>query len=372
MSGQEIPDLRTLLGSRRGGPSRGRARGRGGFGSSHEGREALKDEAVRNTDQDAAGSRVSCVELGYLHDPYAKLFATQPATRRLPLLNRGSYVRTSAIDDLVDRFMNASTGPKQIISLGAGTDTRYFRLRDRYPDLQLVYHEIDFATNTAAKLTSIQRHPQLHSKLTSRSAPNPLALPPAATTYHSSTYNVHALDLRTLAASSEENTLPTLPNIDPTLPTLLLSEMCLVYLPAPTVSSILSSFLQKYIPEPTPVSLILYEPILPNDAFGRTMISNLSTRNIHLPTLLAYPELSDQRARLQQYGFHQGAHVADTASIWRAWVTDEEKERVAALEMLDELEELDLLLRHYCVAWGWRDSGSEGVFTKAWADIKEQ
>lgn len=41
------------------------------------------------TDQDAAGSRVSCVELGYLHDPYARLVATQPSTRRLPLLNRG-------------------------------------------------------------------------------------------------------------------------------------------------------------------------------------------------------------------------------------------------------------------------------------------
>ena len=89
MSAQEIPDLRTLLGNRRGGPQRGRARGRGGFGTSSENNDLLKDTAVRNTDQDAAGSRVSCVELGYLDDPYAKLFTTQTATRRLPLLNRG-------------------------------------------------------------------------------------------------------------------------------------------------------------------------------------------------------------------------------------------------------------------------------------------
>lgn len=89
MSAQEIPDLRTLLSNRRGGPQRGRGRGRGGFGSSSESNDAIKDNAVRNTDQDAAGSRVSCVELGYLDDPYAKLFATQPSTRRLPLLNRG-------------------------------------------------------------------------------------------------------------------------------------------------------------------------------------------------------------------------------------------------------------------------------------------
>lgn len=92
MSAREIPDLRTLLGSRRGGPSRGGTRGRGGIPSGHisTGRGTGADDAVRNTDQDAAGSRVSCVELGYLNDSYAKLFASQPATRRLPLLNRGA------------------------------------------------------------------------------------------------------------------------------------------------------------------------------------------------------------------------------------------------------------------------------------------
>ena len=63
-----------------------RGRGGGGLGSSSD---QKRDDAVKGTDQDAAGSRVSCVELGYLHDPYAKLFATQPSTRRLPLLNRG-------------------------------------------------------------------------------------------------------------------------------------------------------------------------------------------------------------------------------------------------------------------------------------------
>jgi hypothetical protein len=88
-SNNEIPDLRTLLGNRRGGGLRGRGRGRGGFGNSSEENEQIRDDAVKGTDQDAAGSRVSCVELGYLHDPYAKLFATQSATRRLPLLNRG-------------------------------------------------------------------------------------------------------------------------------------------------------------------------------------------------------------------------------------------------------------------------------------------
>jgi [phosphatase 2A protein]-leucine-carboxy methyltransferase len=310
---------------------------------------------------------LSCVELGYLDDPYAKLFATQHAPRRLPLLNRGTYVRTSAIDLLVDRFMVTDPdGPKQIVSLGAGTDTRYFRLRDKYPGTNLIYHEIDFPTNTASKLISIRQHAQLWTKF----GTDPPSLPPGATTYHSATYNIHALDLHSLAQSEEPSSPPTLPNLSPTTPTLLLSEMCLCYLPAPTVSTILSTFLTHYLPAPTPVSIIFYEPILPNDAFGRTMISNLSTRNIRLPTLTAYPELRDQRARLATYGFVSGAQAVDTERIWREWVSEEEKERIAGLEMLDELEELELLLKHYCVAWGWREGGQgQNIFSMAWGEV---
>ncbi|OAL52046.1 leucine carboxyl methyltransferase 1 [Pyrenochaeta sp. DS3sAY3a] len=363
-SANDIPNLRTLLGPRRGGPSRGRGRGRGGIGASSEEKEQLRDNAVKGTDQDAAGSRVSCVELGYLDDPYAKLFATQQATRRLPLLNRGTYVRTSAVDRLVTHFLLADpTAVKQIVSLGAGTDTRFFRLLDLHPEVKMIYHEIDFPTNTAAKINAIQRQPLLHKKL--------LHTPTTSTSYHSETYNIHALDLRSLhVAATDETPLPQIPNLNPSLPTLFLSEMCLIYLSPLVVQSIVSTLLTHYLQPSTPASLILYEPILPQDAFGRTMISNLQTRNIQLPTLTAFPELGDQRSRLKQYGFAAGARAADTNFIWQSWVNDAEKERVAGLEFLDELEELDLLLKHYCVAWGWRD-GESDLFSRAWAHITE-
>ncbi|KAF2031095.1 leucine carboxyl methyltransferase [Setomelanomma holmii] len=363
-SNNEIPNLKTLLGTRRGGGLRERGRGRGGLGSSPEAAEQIRDDAVKGTDQDAAGSRVSCVELGYLHDPYAKLFATQPTTRRLPLLNRGTYVRTTAIDELVTKFLLTDpSSAKQIISLGAGTDTRFFRLLDLYPNTRLVYHEIDFPTNTVAKITCIQKQPLLYRKL--------LHIPTTSTSYHSDTYNMHALDLRSLASSSDDAPRPKIPNLDPTLPTLILSEMCLVYLQPLTVQKIVSSLLTHYLRLTSPASIILYEPILPLDAFGRTMISNLRSRNIHLHTLTAYPELGDQRVRLKGYGFDEAAKAEDTSYIWRKWISEEEKERVGSLEFLDEFEELELLLRHYCIAWGWRNGDSD-VFSKAWANVPEQ
>ncbi|ORY13251.1 S-adenosyl-L-methionine-dependent methyltransferase [Clohesyomyces aquaticus] len=372
MASSEIPNLRTLLGHGRGGPSRGRGRGSGHGGASHGGGEALNDQAVQKTDDDAASFRLSSVELGYLDDPYAKYLAAQSRPRRPPLINRGTYVRTTAIDLLIHKFLSTSPEqPKQIVSLGAGTDTRYFRLRDAHPNAQLVYHELDFPANTMTKLAALQKHPQLHSKVSPQPPPNPLSLTPGATSFHSPTYNLHAVDLRSLATTSKATPPPPLPNLDPSLPTLIFSEMCLVYLQPSIASAVISAFLTTYITAPTPISLILYEPILPHDAFGRMMTSNLAHRNISLPTLMEYPTLSDQRKRLRSYGFCDVSRAADTEFIWREWVAEEEKERIAALEMLDEQEELNMLLRHYCVAWGWRDGGAEGVFSRAWEGVVE-
>lgn len=83
------PSLPNLLHSRgRGG--RPLRRGRGGASSSAA---VHPDEIVQRTDTDAAVSRLSAVELGYLDDPYARFFAqgSGPGDRRLPIINRGEW-----------------------------------------------------------------------------------------------------------------------------------------------------------------------------------------------------------------------------------------------------------------------------------------
>lgn len=103
------------------------------------------DDAIRETDSDAAGSRLyvgqlgeililrSAVNQGYLADPFVTLLHRPPRgaqTRRAPLINVGTHHRTWAIDRLVDRFLRSGLPGqrKQIVSLGAGSDTRYWRL----------------------------------------------------------------------------------------------------------------------------------------------------------------------------------------------------------------------------------------------------
>lgn len=91
------------------------------------------DASVRQTDNDAALAKLSAVNKGYLTDPFVKHFVPrahlQPS--RPPLINIGTFVRTVAIDDLVHQWIDTATGDAtrcQILSLGAGSDTRFWRL----------------------------------------------------------------------------------------------------------------------------------------------------------------------------------------------------------------------------------------------------
>jgi [phosphatase 2A protein]-leucine-carboxy methyltransferase len=258
---------------------------------------------------------------------------------------------------------------KQIVSLGAGTDTRYFRLAAANPSLALIYHEIDFPINTRAKISTIKQTPALLSVLSAHSGdPDSILIAANGEYMTSPTLNIHAIDLRTISPSS----LPTIPNLHQNAPTLLLSECCLIYLTPEHNAQILTAFTQHLLPAPAPLALVLYEPIRPNDPFGRTMVANLASRGIRLLTLQRFEDLAAQRARLKTYGFEASQRAADTEFLWRTWVGEGEKARVAECEMLDEVEEWVLLAKHYCVAWGFREPPGAGVFEEAWADLEAQ
>jgi [phosphatase 2A protein]-leucine-carboxy methyltransferase len=300
----------------------------------------------------------------------------------------GTYVRTTTIDHLVAKFLSQEPQQKkQIISLGAGTDTRAFRLFASQPPPNLIYHEIDFAVNTAAKIKFIQSAPLLQRAL-GIGRPENVTISDAGDALHMSGYHLHPLDLRRLKRSAPADSQVHLRDVDVTLPTLLISECCLVYLSPSEAVDVVGYFTETLFPgagdkanedavddsgntgSGTPLGLIIYEPIRPDDAFGRTMVSNLATRGIQLQTLHRYASLEAQRSRLREQGFNGGQAAADMDFLWERWVSEEEKDRVAGLEMLDEMEEWKLLAQHYCVAWGWRE-GTGSVFV-GWRGIQGQ
>ncbi|KAK3398534.1 S-adenosyl-L-methionine-dependent methyltransferase [Sordaria brevicollis] len=424
-----IPNLLSLRGRIGGGGiNQGRYRGvirRGGRGHGPGGApgsaSAAHDATIQGTDTDAAVSRMSAVQIGYLDDPYAELFAQSGpgAARRLPIINRGTYARTTAIDKLVDKFLDdteRSPEGRQIVSLGAGTDTRSLRLFSPSaptPRKRVIYHEIDFPAMCEKKQRIVRGAPQLRSILSDPESVDELSQHGGGNSWHSkvvaekhegSELWVHGLDLRAIAAAqqpsqqqqqqqpplplgapvgsrglhsattqdeqqTEEGTTQqqpqqkeplTLTSLNPNLPTLLISECCLCYLQHSAASSIISFFTTTI---QSSLGIVIYEPIKPDDAFGKMMVSNLAAREIKMPTLEVYKEAEDQERRLWEAGFGKdgekggGVKSKTIEQIWEEWTSQEEKERVDALGGLDEVEEWQLLAGHYIVVWGWRGEG---------------
>ncbi len=162
----------------------------------------------------------------------------------------------------------------------------------------------------------------------------------------------HGRDLRELSKSPSQDSPAILAGLRTDVPTLLISECCLCYQETSEAKAVIEWFTSK-IPS---IGILIYEPIRPDDAFGRVMVSNLAARDIAMPTLAVYKERGDQETRLKDAGFDSVRQMT-VDEAWDRWVPAEEKERVNSLEGLDEVEEWHLLARHYIIAWGWRGGG---------------
>ncbi|TGJ86220.1 hypothetical protein E0Z10_g2511 [Xylaria hypoxylon] len=311
------------------------------------------DTIIQGTDTDAAVSRMSAVDLGYLEDQYSRFFVQAPAmgaaVRRLPIINRGTYTRTTALDRLIGSFLSATDGQeRQIVSLGAGTDTRAFRLFNKESQAKLIYHEVDFPTVIARKYHLVRSIPALRAVIQRPGSIDRTHTWRDEDLPDGSQYWCYGLDLRDL---SKPDVTP-LAGLRTDVPTLLLSECCLCYLEVTEASKVIKYFTDRI----SCLSSVIYEAVHPNDPFGKQMVSNLAARRIRMPTLEEYTDPSTQEARLRDAGF-DSVHSLTIERIWEDWISPDEKERVDNLEGLDEVEEWSLLADHYSVSWD--DVGSE-------------
>jgi [phosphatase 2A protein]-leucine-carboxy methyltransferase len=301
---------------------------------------------VRSTDNEALLSRVSAIEAGYLQDDAALAFARGRTLRRSPIINRGTFARCEGIDKLFVEFLEFDgSSMKQIISLGAGSDTRYFRF-SKNTQYSFRYYELDFEDIVARKGSIIERNSDLQTILDTSEERKLFLMP---------------MDLRDNIPPGTNDDI--FAEIDWNLPTLILSECCLVYLDAEKANNVLSSLLSRF----PRAGVIIYEPICGSDPFGQMMIHNLAvglfakvvqtnvkkTRGIVLRTLVQYPSLDSQKARLSSLGMNV-QYAATILYIFNSWFPDRRR-KIESLEMLDELEEWNLLSTHYCIVVGIKD-----------------
>lgn len=127
-------------------------------------------------------------------------------------------------------------------------------------------------------------------------------------------------------------------------PTLILSEIVLVYLDADQGNKIIKWFCDNLVSQCT---FLVFEHTMPTDPFGEMMLKNLHERGILLKSIMEYPTVKKQQERYLQLGF-KSVLGFDLGQAYDQLVPHEEKLRISKLEILDELEEWILLCSHYC------------------------
>ncbi|KAG8467094.1 hypothetical protein KFE25_000410 [Diacronema lutheri] len=302
--------------------------------------------AVADTSNTAAISKRCAAQLGYVDDPFACWF-DRSHTRCAPIINRGTFVRVAAIDAVCDQFAPPARAPgdddlgaveRQILSLGAGLDTRAWRMRHAGCRLAR-YVEVDLPAVCDRKL-HVLRGQRARDARGASAAPAADDAEGAACLLASRADALVSADLSNLdslrAALLEAR-------FDPRLPTLVLIECVLVYM-APDAGSALLRFLAGYLSD---AACLAYEMIRPDDAFGRQMRANLEARGLRIPGIDGCTDTRAHEARFAQCGW-SGCRAVDMLHWYEHVLPRAERQRVERVEWLDELEEWKLLLSHYC------------------------
>ncbi|CAI2166417.1 16059_t:CDS:2 [Funneliformis geosporum] len=321
-----------------------------------------QDNAIRGTNDDAVTSKLSAVTTGYINDVFVKYFVKRPS-KRPPIINRGSYVRNAGLDILITKFLEVGEGnlKKQIVSLGAGSDTRYFHFKITSRNFHK-YFEIDFPEITSKKVAIIRRNNDLLDLIGTN-----MQIGKGGTEIYAPDYCLMSGDLRSWA----DNLVPRLKEhgFDQSIPTLFLSECVLIYM-----DPIDSNKIVQWVGDNMKLAMfIVFEQILPNDPFGSVMLQNLRAINIELRGIYAYPDLQSQKDRYLLRGWTH-AEAVDINEIHDKHIDSKELFRISKLEFLDELEEWRLLAAHYCIAWAYsvKDALDESLFDNVKFDNYER
>ncbi|XP_074866601.1 leucine carboxyl methyltransferase 1 [Carettochelys insculpta] len=307
------------------------------------------DEAVRGTCEDASACKRYAVSIGYWKDPYIQYFVRQAKERKAPEINRGYYARVHGVSQLVKTFLKKTECNCQIINLGAGMDTMFWRLKDENL-LPKKYFEVDFPMIVGRKIYTIKSKPPLSKPIMESHSGESFLID--AHSLDSSRYSILAADLRN--PSEMEIKLKKF-NMDTQLPTLLIAECVLVYMTPQQSSDLLKWAANTF----QAAMFINYEQVNMADRFGQIMIENLQRRQCSLSGVEACRSLDSQRERLLLNGW-ETASAIDMMKVYSS-LPQADVKRIEGLEFLDEKELLEQLMQHYCICWATKDSCNLGL-----------
>uniref|UniRef100_A0A8D0KFS9 Leucine carboxyl methyltransferase 1 n=1 Tax=Salvator merianae TaxID=96440 RepID=A0A8D0KFS9_SALMN len=274
----------------------------------------ISDEAVRGTCDDASLCKRYAVNVGYWQDPYIEHFVRLPKERKAPEISRGYYARVQGVGHLLKAFLHKTQCNCQIINLGAGMDTLFWKLKDENL-LPRKYFEVDFPSIVTRKIHTIKSKPPLSKPIMESHSGESLLID--AHSLDSSRYSIIGADLRDLP-KLEENLKKC--DMDPCLPTLLMAECVLIYMTHEH-----STCLLKWVADMFRTAMFInYEQVNMADRFGQIMIENLQSRQCSLVGVEDCRSLDTQKARFLLNGW-ETANAADMVQVYRSLPPDDIK-----------------------------------------------
>ncbi|SCP05884.1 leucine carboxyl methyltransferase, putative [Plasmodium ovale] len=294
---------------------------------------------VQSTTYEAASSKFSAVQLGYYRDPFLKYFIKK-IEKRSPLINRGYYSRVAALRQYIDLFFKSLNDgkPVQVVNVGAGLDTTFFWIRERYKNV--TYYEMDFYELLREKSSVINQVDELKKFLIYDE--KTVDDWKKGDVINCVNYKMLSFDLNDWA-SIERNLTSYKFNFS--LPTLFLCECVLIYLEIESSDNLIKKLAELM---KNTACIIVYEQVNPSTAFGKIMIDNFNQRGIGLKSIYKYNSLDLQLMRYKSLGW-LNVYINDMNEIYDYHLGEDEKKEIEKIEMFDEFEEWRLLQNHYFI-----------------------
>lgn len=355
--------------------------------------------SLRETAVDACSRKEHAVNRGYYRDPFLKLMTDDKTYFNSPLMNRGYWLRVKAVEAAVNRFLEMHPEDAvQIISIGAGLDTLFFRWAaaacskhgsdvgtaagadlvlptcPSVGDFARVHRfvEVDHADLIKAKRDIVLAHAGMRDLAHLKSDQEQPATEKEAHEHSNCIYRLMTADLTkpeelvaALLDPRQAQKSCVLPNehdsghscIDNTMPTLIVAECVLVYMTANESTACLESLLngvfgQSAKSRATPVLFLSYDAVGPDDRFGQVMVESLAELGIPLKGIAELKTPADHERRARAVGFN--AVRAQTMKQLYDTVHIEDKKRLDAIERIDDWDEWALMHNHYSLTFAGR------------------
>ena len=274
--------------------------------------------------------------MGYLEDDRVDAFAPSTSNgddgRHPPLVHRGYWARTAAVRALTNAFASSVDAREtfNVVNVGCGYDTIGLYVLDRHSNARVV--ELDHeavATTRRRKMSEAEKKAR------------------------GDAYAVVGCDIRDVEAL--RRAFDELPRVfDWPAPTLVIAECVLAYLPPGKSVDVVKFFGDRA----RRGAFVAYDPIEPDDAFGRQMMMNVESRGCAFAGIRDAPTVDGARERFLANGWRRA--VALDMNETYARLDPVERARVERIERFDEFEEWTLIMSHYCVSYGVNDDVSDG------------